>query len=260
MNRKSKTALITGSSAGLGRTFASRLAQEGMNLVLVARRQGELESVGSNLRNKYPVEVTILAADLSEDRVVADIENRLRQMRVDLLINNAGFGTVGDFSEIAIENHLRMVGLHVTTPVRLAHAVLPGMIERGEGAIINVCSVNAFVPGHVTYSATKSFLRMFSEALAIELDGSGVKVQALCPGFTRTSFHDAPDFEAAGTRQRVPSFLWLSPEAVVESSLSALRRGKVTCIPSVTYQLIVAVYGVRLARLLFRFGRGIVKR
>jgi uncharacterized protein len=254
MNRQPKTAVVTGASAGIGRTFATRLAGDGMNLVLVARRGGDLELLGRDLRKDYPVEVTVLAADLSEDRLVAEIESRLRGVRVDLLINNAGFGTVGHFSDVGLERHLQMIHLQVTTPVRLAHAVLPGMIDRGEGAIINVCSVNAFVPGHVTYSATKSFLKMFSQALAIDLEGTGVRVQALCPGFTRTSFHDAPDFQAAQVRQRVPSFLWISPEVVVDSSLAALRKGNVICIPTLTYRLMVAAYGNRLARLLMRSG------
>jgi hypothetical protein len=126
------------------------------------------------------------------------------------------------------------------------------MIRRKEGAVINVCSVNAFLPGHVTYSATKSFLLMFSQALAGELKGTGVRVQALCPGFTRTAFHDAPELQ--GIRARVPSFLWTSPEVVVDSSLAALGKGKVICIPTLTYRIIVAAYRNPVARLLVRLG------
>ena len=252
MDKEPKTAVITGASRGIGRAFAYRLASEGMNLVVLARSAPELESMAKDLKDRYSVEVTARVADLSDDRDVAGIEDFLRVLRVDLMINNAGFGTVGHFADIAVDSHLQMVNLHVRSPLRLTHAVLPGMIRRKEGVVINVCSVNAFLPGHVTYSATKSFLLMFSQALAGELKGTGVRVQALCPGFTRTAFHDAPDLQKI--RARVPSLLWTSPEVVVDSSLAALAKGKVICIPRLTYRLIVAAYRNPVTRLLMQFG------
>lgn len=252
MNPERKTAVITGSSKGIGRAFAYRLASDGMDLVVLARGAPELAAMAKDLEARYSVEVRARTADLSDDREAAEVESFLRGLRVDLMINNAGFGTVGRFVDIALDRHLQMVSLHVRNSLRLTHAVLPGMIRRQEGALINVCSVNAFLPGHVTYSATKSFLLMFSEALAGELEGTGVRVQALCPGFTRTAFHDAPDFQAAEIRSRVPSFLWTSPEVVVTRSLAALAKGKVVCIPTLTYRIIVAAHRNPGTRLLLR--------
>ncbi len=242
------TALITGASSGIGRAFALLLAAQGHDLVLVARREERLAALARELGERHGIIASPLVADLAEPAGVARVEAQIAGLaRLDLLVNAAGFGTSGRFARIDSARHLEMIQLHVVAAVRLTRAALPGMIERGQGAIINVASVTAFVPlpGNVTYAGTKAFLVGFSQTLQAELRGTGVRVQALCPGFTYSEFHDTAEYTRF-SRKRIPGLLWMTADAVAAGSLKALRRGGVVYIPGLANRLLVAVGRSRL--------------
>lgn len=241
------TALITGASSGIGAEFARQLAAGGYTPILVARRQERLEEVADNLAQRYGIQSQILAADLSEDAGVAAVVERIRELGdLTVLVNNAGFGTKGRLANADPEKQAAMVRLHALATMQLTQAALPGMIERRRGAIINVSSVAAFIrrPGAVNYCATKAYINAFCEGLAQELRGTGVQVQALCPGFTHTEFHNSPEYASKTGKPRTkrgPEFIWLSAEKVVRDSLTALEHDRVICIPGLTYQILAGV-------------------
>jgi hypothetical protein len=237
------TALITGASSGIGAAFARQLAVKGKNLILVARGKERLVNLANDLRQRYGITTEILAADLSNLTDIEQVESRIGEIEnLDMLVNNAGFGTVGRFGEIDLSRQIDMINVHIIAGVRLCRAALPGMIARHNGAIINVSSIAAFIPtpGNATYSATKAYLVTFSQALQTELAGTGVKVQALCPGFTYTEFHDSSEYEKFD-RSQIPKMLWMSAEEVVRSSLKALGRSQVIYIPGLKNRLLVAM-------------------
>ena len=253
-----RRALVTGASSGLGAAFAEALARRGFDLVVVARRRERLETLAEELRGRYEVAVQVLAADLTSGAELQSIESRVASdAALSILVNNAGFGTTGRFAETDPDREEAEIRLNVIALSRLARAALPGMIARGSGGIINVSSVSALLPGpyHATYGATKAFVNSFTEALHEELRGTGVQVQALCPGFTRTEFQE----RAGVTSRSVPTFAWMSPEYVVENSLAALRRGTLVCVPGPIYQLLTALISL-LPRSLVRSLHGITSR
>jgi short-subunit dehydrogenase len=198
---------VTGASAGIGTAFAERLARDGYDLVLVARRRDRLEELAKRVRESHRVDVEVLAADLVDAGELLTVEQRAAAFPgLDLLVNNAGFGTVGPFHELDPDGVEREILLNDVALVRLTRAALPRMVERGHGAIVNVSSLAGFQPSpyNATYAATKAFVTSFSEAIAEELRGTGVLVQALCPGL---------------------------PGPVVDASLDALRSRQVVCVP-----------------------------
>lgn len=231
------TALITGASAGIGAAFARRLAGDGLGLVLVARDSSRLDEAAAVLAKQYGVTVEVLAADLATDDGIAAVEARLTDpdRPVDLLVNNAGFGLREGFPTVPVEDELTMVKLHIEAVLRLTHAAVPGMRERGRGYVVNVASVAAFLP-RGTYGASKSWVVNFSQSAARGLAGSGVRVQALCPGFTRTEFHDRGGIDMTEVRP----WMWLSAEQVVDECLRDLARGKSVSVPSLRYKALVA--------------------
>jgi short-subunit dehydrogenase len=239
------TALISGASSGIGAAFARALAAKGYDLMLVARREERLAALAAELQERHAVAAEIVVADLARPTDVERVAQRIAGMEtLEMLINNAGFGTTGRFFRVELTKHLDMIHVHVIASVRFCHAALPGMVARGGGAIINVASVTAFSPlvGNATYSATKRFLVTFSQALQIELAGTGVKVQALCPGFTYSGFHDTPEYERF-KRSSIPGFMWMSAEDVVAGSLKALQHNRVVYIPGLKNRLLVALAG-----------------
>jgi short-subunit dehydrogenase len=237
------TALVTGASAGIGREFCRQLAGRGYDLVVVARDAARLQVLARELESRHRIGVEPLAADLAADAEVDRVAARIRGSgELTMLVNNAGFGTLGSLATAPPEQQERMVRLHVLAPMRLTQAALPGFLERARdrGAVVNVSSVASFIysPGNVNYCATKAYLTTFSEGLATELRGTGVQVQALCPGFTRSEFHQRMG-EDGGTR---PWFMWLTAEEVVRASLRQLdRRGGVLCVPGLGYRLLVGL-------------------
>ena len=252
-------ALITGASSGIGAEFARQLAAQGVHLALVGRSEARLTPVAEEIRAAYPVAVETLAADLGGaqgvERVITFIE---ALPHLDYLVNNAGYGTTGYFAESDIGRQVGMLDLHVTAALRLCRAALPGMIARGSGAIVNVASVSAFAPMPHTavYSATKAALVNFSRGLQTELRGTGVRVQALCPGFTRTRFHSSAEFEGFRT-EKLPGLLWTQADAVVRDSLRALRNGgPLVVVPGWFYRLGLPFLQTRPVRMLLEaFGR-----
>jgi uncharacterized protein len=237
---QSRTALITGASSGIGAVFARKLAANGHNLVLVGRRRERLDALSAEIRQQMPVAVDVLVADLAEEKGIQQVERCIEDLgQLDLLINNAGFGSTGNFAVSNLERQLDMIQVHVLAPVRFTRAALPGMIARQCGDIINVASLAAFIPsmGNVIYSSSKNYLVTFSEVLALELKGTGVRVQALCPGFTVTEFHDRPELKEFD-RSRIPKMLWCSAEDVVNESLKGLEAGRVVVVPGLVYRLL----------------------
>jgi short-subunit dehydrogenase len=214
----------------------------GYDLILVARREERLAALATELGERHPISAEFLIVDLSKSPDVKRVESRITQLEsMDLLINNAGFGAPSPFSEADLATQQDMINVHVLASVRLTRAALPGMIARQGGAIINVSSIAGLlpIPGSATYSATKAYLIVFSEALQAELKGTGVKVQALCPGFTRTEFHDTPTHRGFH-RSNIPEALWMSAGDVAEQSLGALHRHQVIFIPGFKNLLVAA--------------------
>ncbi len=234
------TAVVTGASAGIGREFCRQLAERGYDLVLVARDEARLRELAAELSAREEVAAQVLRADLTRDDDMDRVIERLRAPDVTLLVNNAGFGTVGSLAAADPVQQERMIRLHVLAPMRLTQGVLPGFLAHGGGGILNVSSVASFIyaPGNVNYCATKAYLTTFSEGLATELRGTGVRVQALCPGFTHSEVHQRLGDD---TRRR-PRFSWLAAPDVVRASLDQLERGgPVICVPGVGYKLLVAL-------------------
>lgn len=256
--RLAGTALVTGASAGIGAALAQALATRGLDLILCARRLERLETLAAMLRQEYGVSVLVVQADLSEpeapERLVAAI--RAAGWQVDVLANNAGFGVPGLLADNAWSRHRATLETMVSAPVRLCHLLAPDMAARGRGWILNTSSLAAFLPPHAggtLYYPVKSFLLQFSLALRAELQGRGVSVTALCPGFTETEFQAA----AGGTVESVsmPRWLWMSADTVAAAGLEALERGRPVCIPGPVNRLIALVFKLlpaALGRLMVR--------
>ena len=206
--------------------------------MLVARRRDDLERVAGELRSSHGIEVEVLTADLTTDEGIDAVERSIVDRCPDLLVNNAGFGIVGPFSAAKPDAVDGMVRLNVLALTRLARAALAGMVERGSGAVVNVGSVAGYNPGPnlAVYSASKAYVVSFTEALAEELRDTGVHVQVLCPGLTRTGFQEV----AGDVGEALPSFLWQGPDAVASACLAGLERGQVVVIPGVHNKVFVA--------------------
>ncbi|MFX0539656.1 SDR family NAD(P)-dependent oxidoreductase [Ornithinimicrobium sp. Y1847] len=234
-------ALITGASSGLGKEYAVQLAARGHDLVLVARDEGRLAALAEELRAAHGHRVEVLPADLADRAELQRVADRLADQgrAVDLLVNNAGFGSRRGFVRNDLEEEERALDLMVRAVMVLSHAAAGGMRERGRGAILNVSSVASFaVMGH--YSAIKSYVTVFSEALANELAPHGVSVTAVCPGFVHTEFHQRAEMNMS----RLPEALWLDAPSVVRESLAAVAAGKVVSVPSTTYKGLVGLLRV----------------
>ena len=224
-------ALVTGASSGLGAEFCRQLATRCDVIIAVARRQARLQALADELAGQ--AELQPIVADLNSVEGVTRVVEALRQKGpADILVNNAGFSTFGQFAHLGIDSQRDMLSLHADATITLCRAAVPFMRERGAGQIINVSSLGAFMPGKglAVYGATKAFLNYFSQALQLELAGTGIEVQALCPGYIRTDFHQGMD-ELGFDRSRIPAEMWLDPPAVVAASLAALGSGQVLVVP-----------------------------
>jgi len=230
-------AVVTGASSGIGAAFAERLARDQYDLVIVARRRERLETLARQLQEKHSVSVEVMAADLTQPEQLEAVEKRAADdTALELLLNNAGFGGYMPFVTLDLDRAEELIRLQVLAVTRLTRAALPGMIRRGRGAIINVSSLLAFsaslpsplLPKRATYAAAKAYVNTFTQILNAELEGTGVKLQALCPGRVRTEFHQRMGVDAAS----FPASMVMAPEDVVEASLVGLRLGEVICVPA----------------------------
>ena len=242
LNFKNKTALVTGASSGIGKVFAEKLAVEGANVILVARSKGKLDALAAKLRKTHGVTADVVVADLSDPKAPYRVFSTIRRLKrkVDMLVNNAGFGTYGHFHTISAATDHDQVMVNVAALVRLTHLFIPEMVRRREGSIINVASGAAFQAGPfmAVYGATKAFVLSFSEALWAEYRGQGVRVLTVCPGPTETGFFKVAKNEDAVAGKRRP------PEAVVETALKGLERGKSSVIDG--WPLRIGIIGERL--------------
>jgi short-subunit dehydrogenase len=253
--------MITGASAGLGAAFARALGVRGYDLVLTARREQRLVKLAEELQTTNRITVEIVAGDLTTRSCVEELERRIRgDQFLVLLVNNAGFGVLGDYVEQPVNKHQRMIDVHVTATVRLSHAALPNMIRRGRGAIINVSSIAAFIPsgGGPGYCASKAYLNAFSTNLQACIP-QGIRIQALCPGYTYTEFHNSPDYQG-NEREKLPSWVWMTAEEVVEYSLRCLSRSKVIVVPGFKNQLIAFFLRSFLGEILMKWRGTVLKR
>jgi len=243
------TALVTGPTSGIGAAFARRLFQDGYRLVLVARDEQRLRRLSAQLGD-----AEVIVADLGQPRQRAAVVARLTdpERPVDLLVNNAGIGGTGDLWVAAYPVLHHQLELNVTTVLELTHAVLPGMLARGQGAVINVASVAGLTPGRgSTYGASKAWVVSFSEGLAGQLAGTGVRIQALCPGFVHTEFHQRAGMDIGW----INGPLWLEAPDVVDASLRDLAHDVVVSVPSLRYKALVTLSRLaprRLTRLVAR--------
>lgn len=246
----SRTALVTGATAGIGRSFAHELAARGHDLVLVARDEARLHEEADQLSSRHGCRVEVIAADLTDRDQVARVESRLRDEArpVDLLVNNAGFGLKGRFGDNSVDDEQAMLDVLVVAVMRLSHAALTTMAARGHGGVINVASVAAFLP-RGTYGAAKAWVVSFGEWAAAEYRPRGVTVTTLCPGFTRTEFHARMEVGS----DSAPGFMWLDARDLVRRSLADHDRGKPLSVPGAQYKAIVGLVRLVPSSVLLRF-------
>ncbi len=232
------TALVTGATSGIGASYAKLLAKARFDLVLVARDLPRLNVYAKELNKAYKIKVETLQADLTKPAQLSKVEKRLssKAKPIEVLINNAGFGIKQSFADSEIKKEQELLDVLVTAPMRLTHAVLPQMLKRDSGVIVNVSSVASWIAGG-TYSAAKSYLTVFSEYLNTELKRTNIKVSALCPGFTRTEFHQRGRMRMTG----LPNFMWLSSDQVVAKSWKYAKAGKAICIPGWQYLILSTI-------------------
>jgi short-subunit dehydrogenase len=232
------TALITGATAGIGASYANLLAKEGFDLILVARDLPRLNKVAKELSKRFGVKTQCIKADLTKPSQLARVEKRVADSKkpIDVLVNNAGFGIKDSFTVSNLDKEQELLDVLVTAPMRLTHAVLPIMVKRNTGIIVNVSSVASFIAGG-TYSAAKSYLTVFSESLHTELRGTNVKISALCPGFTRTEFHSRGRMKMTA----LPKFMWLDSDKLVSKSWKHANANRAISIPCWQYKILSAI-------------------
>ena len=229
-------ALVTGATVGIGESFTRLLAHNGYNIVLVARDLPRLQERAQGLESTFGIATTVIQADLATDAGCKTIEDFIANNQIDVLINNAGFGINKAFTMSQLDAEQQLLDVLVRTPMRLMHVALPGMKERNKGVIINVSSVAGWIAGG-TYSASKSYLTVLSESLHTELSSTNVKVSALCPGFTRTEFHQRGRMSMKG----LPAFMWLNSDKLVAAAWKDAVGGKAVSVPGWQYQLLTFV-------------------
>ena len=238
------TALVTGATAGIGESFTRLLASEGFDLVLVARDKKRLQERANSLSKKYKIDVEVLQADLSLPVQLAKVMKRLSNPKkpIEVLINNAGFGIKDSFLASNLADEIQLMDVLAKAPMQLMHTVLPQMLSRNSGTIINVSSVASFIAGG-TYSSAKSYLTVHTESLHTELSNTNLNISALCPGFTHTEFHQRGKMKMSG----LPNFMWLEADRVVADSWQAAMAGKAICIPGWQYKILstIARFGPR---------------
>ncbi len=229
-------ALVTGATAGIGESFTRLLAENGYNIVLVARDLPRLKERALALESSYQISTVVLQADLATDADCLSIENYISNNQIDVLINNAGFGINKAFTASPLDSEQQLLDVLVRTPMRLMHVALPAMKARNKGVIINVSSVAGWIAGG-TYSASKSYLTVLSESLHTELSQTNVKICALCPGFTRTEFHQRGRMSMSA----LPAFMWLNADKLVATAWKEAVAGKAVSVPGAQYKILTFI-------------------
>lgn len=235
------TAFITGATSGIGAAFAEAFGNKGLDLVITGRRQAKIEAIADEIRRKYRVGVEVILAELSDDRHLTSLVEKVSIIKnLEIVVNNAGAGfTMGrNFWEQDLALHETMLKVHTLAIIRLTYTALPIMIANGKGAIINVSSLSGFhpVPGNAMYAGTKAFIKFFTESIHLELGATGVKVQALCPGSTRTDFHWKMGMDPEKVYKDGGLFKAMTAQEVVETSLRYLEKNKPICVPGLNYR------------------------
>jgi len=244
-------ALVTGPTSGIGRAFAQALAAQGHDLFLVSKNQERLDAVAIDLRDRFGVIVRTECADLTQRSDIERIAESAAKEPIDVLVNNAGFGIKGGLLSTSVADEQRMLDVLTTAVLHLSHAALPGMVERGRGYVFTVSSVAGWITGG-TYSAAKSWATVFTESLAVELSGTGVRAVAVCPGFTRTQFHQRAEMDM----ESVSDWMWLDGQSVVATALSDARAGKTISVAGPQYKALAGLLRV-LPRPLVRRATGV---
>lgn len=232
--KRNKTACITGATSGIGAAYAEDFAKQGYNLIITGRRANKINQFAAYLTQTYKVKVKVILADFSEFEAVELLASQIKNMPdLEVLVNNAGYGSEGYFHEGKSSAELAKLQVSDSTAIKLCHAVIPNMIKAGKGIIINVSSISACfpVPGAAMYSATRAFLLSFTESLHLELAGTGVKVQVICPGTTQTDFHEKLGFDPKDYYKNRGFIKALTARQVIKASLTNLKKDKVICIP-----------------------------
>ena len=244
-----KWALVTGATAGIGESFTRLLAAQDFNLVLVARDEVRLHERAAGLKEKFGAESVVIVADLATEAGCAKVEDYIRANEIEVLINNAGFGINKAFTMSDLAKEEEVLKVLVRTPMRLMHVALPAMKERNSGVVINVSSVASFIAGGA-YSASKAYLTVLSESLSTELSATNIKVSALCPGFTRTEFHQRGRMKMAG----LPNFMWLNSDVLVAKAWKDAVAGKPVSIPGWQYKTLVGIISLLPRSIVRRLG------
>jgi hypothetical protein len=244
-----KWALVTGATSGIGESFTRLLAAKGFNLVLVARDEARLHERAAGLKETFGAESVVIVADLATEAGCAKVEDYIRANEIEVLINNAGFGINKAFTMSDLAKEEEVLKVLVRTPMRLMHVALPAMKERNSGVVINVSSVASFIAGGA-YSASKAYLTVLSESLSTELSATNIKVSALCPGFTRTEFHQRGRMKMAG----LPNFMWLNSDVLVAKAWKDAISGKPVSIPGWQYKTLVGLISLLPRSIVRRLG------
>jgi short-subunit dehydrogenase len=240
-----RTALVTGASSGIGVELARRLAEQGHGVTLVARREGPLQELAGELAGAHGIRAEVIPTDLaddsSRDALVAELGRR--GLEVHILVNNAGFSTMGPVHRSDASREVLMVRTDVEAVVHLCSALVPGMVQRGTGAVLNVASTAAFqpLPGQAAYGGSKAFVLSYTQSLAQELKGTGVTATALCPGPVETGFAAAAGIGEDEAGESLPRIMWVSAEDVAKSGLDALAKGKRVAIPGTANRVLAVV-------------------
>jgi len=256
--------VISGASSGFGVIYARRFAAMGHDLLLIARRRELLEKVADEITAKYPVRVEVISADLSKLDQLSEVQKRIESLStIEYMVNSAGFGLNQAFPDVRLELETRMIQVHCIATMRLCYSALIPMTAKKSGKIINIASAAGFLSGDhaAEYTGTKAYIITFSRSLQSDVQQYGIRVQALCPGFVRTEFHDSETMAGCGYHRKFPGFLWIGAEKVVSTSLSAINRRffpGVVCIPTFRYKLIAwagSSWFIAPFRILFSRGR-----
>jgi short-subunit dehydrogenase len=249
--KKKRIALVTGATSGIGRAYAVCFAKAGYDLIITGRRMEKLNSLAGEMREKYGICVRVIKAELSvEEDALKLIKAIEHHDNILVLVNNAGFGSGVEFCKNNIDDHMKMLQVHVVVSVKLVYAVLPQMISRKEGIIINVSSLGAYMPapGSSMYSATKLFLASFSESLYMEVHKYGIRVQCVCPGFTHTDFHER---RKEGKMARTSGLMWMEADIAVEKSINSLKHNSIVYIPGYINKLLIGITSLVPRRLYY---------